>query len=231
MGLGPRVFTRIVLPTSASSGPPAHVDLLLADRLTCSRCGPDFGLILLAHEVAERRVIQGLLGCPNCREKYPVSGGFGDLRPPPRSLTEDSMPGPAGDPDSALRLAALMGVSEGHGHVLIAGPLAPLAPELRDLVPTIEFVAQDMSMRSVPEAVGVTRIAAGKMLPFVSSCMRAVALGGEEGISLIADGARVLIRGGRLVLNCEDETSAAEMEKTGLSVLLQEDGWWVAALP
>ena len=59
-----------------------NVDLI--DHLVCPRCGPPNGLLLLAHEVRDRRVLEGEFGCPNCRDRFPVSGGFGDLRPPPR---------------------------------------------------------------------------------------------------------------------------------------------------
>ena len=41
--------------------------ILLTDTLTCPRCGPDFGLILLAERIEGRRVMDGHLGCANCR--------------------------------------------------------------------------------------------------------------------------------------------------------------------
>ena len=53
--------------------------LALTDRMICPRCGPGFGLILLAHEVRDRRILEGDLGCPNCRDQYPVRKGFADL--------------------------------------------------------------------------------------------------------------------------------------------------------
>ncbi len=58
----------------------------LVDHLVCPRCGPPNGLILLAHEVRDRRVLEGEFGCPNCRDRFPVAGGFGDFRPPPRGV-------------------------------------------------------------------------------------------------------------------------------------------------
>ncbi len=61
---------------------PVKVDLV--DHLVCPRCGPPFGLVLLAHDVRDRRVRRGEFGCPNCRDRFPVEDGFGDLRPPPR---------------------------------------------------------------------------------------------------------------------------------------------------
>lgn len=60
------------------------MNAVLVDHLVCPRCGPPNGLVLLAHDVRDRRVHEGEFGCPNCRDRFPVEGGFGDLRPPPR---------------------------------------------------------------------------------------------------------------------------------------------------
>ena len=69
------------------------MNVALVDHLVCPRCGPPNGLLLLAHDVRERRVHEGEFGCPNCRDRFPVTGGFGDLRPPPR------VESPAGAPE------------------------------------------------------------------------------------------------------------------------------------
>ena len=57
-------------------GPPAAdragVNVGLTDHLVCPRCGPPFGLILLARDVRDRRVREGEFGCPNCRDRFPV---------------------------------------------------------------------------------------------------------------------------------------------------------------
>ena len=62
------------------------MNVTLTDHLVCPRCGPPFGLVLLARDVRERRVLEGEFGCPNCRDRFPVEKGFGDLRPPPRGV-------------------------------------------------------------------------------------------------------------------------------------------------
>jgi uncharacterized protein YbaR (Trm112 family) len=96
--------------------------LSLTDILTCPRCGPEFTLVLLADRVEDRRVLDGSLGCANCRERYPVHDGFADLRPPPAGPLPDAGAGPRPGPqDEAYRLAALMGVTQGPGFVLVLG--------------------------------------------------------------------------------------------------------------
>jgi uncharacterized protein YbaR (Trm112 family) len=80
------------------------VNLLLTDRLACPRCGPGFGLILLADRLEQRRVHQGTLGCPNCRDSFTVRGGFADLRAPPRGPLPEGLAG--GDPGLVAEAAA-----------------------------------------------------------------------------------------------------------------------------
>ena len=56
------------------------MNLLLTDLLACPRCDPPFGLVLLSEDTRDRRVYAGLLGCPNCRQEWRVSGGLADFR-------------------------------------------------------------------------------------------------------------------------------------------------------
>ena len=80
--------------------------ILVTDRLACSRCGPAFGLVLLADRLENRRVLSGHLGCANCRERYPIIEGFGDLRPLSVRSNEPHSPDEplaSDDPEEALR--------------------------------------------------------------------------------------------------------------------------------
>src|SRR5690606_39824682 len=109
--------------------------ILLTAILTCPRCGPDYGLILLADHIADRRVLAGTLGCPNCRERYAIHEGFGELGAGWSDTTS------ADAPDAAVRLAALLGVTEGPAFVLLVGASARHAEAVADLVPGIEVIA------------------------------------------------------------------------------------------
>ena len=160
--------------------------LLLTDRLICPRCGPGFGLILLADRLENRRVIEGSLGCPNCRDRFPVEGGFGDFRPPPRSA-EDEAPDiePPASP-SAMEVAALLGLSDGPGNVALIGDIAGHATALARLAPAVEFIGIAPGLRGWEEGEGVSRMTAGAFLPFSSGSLRGVGLLADRGPSMAA---------------------------------------------
>jgi len=205
------------------------VHLLVADRLVCPRCGPPFGLILLAERVVERRVLAGSFGCPNCRDRFAVVDGFADLRPPPRKpLPEPSTPPPQPDSGDGLRLAAFLGITEGPARVLLAGAASPHAASLVELVPELEVAAMDPALRAVPPRTGVSRMAAGAVLPFQSHTFQGVALAGEDGARLLAEAVRVLAHPGRIVLLDAPADLRSGMEGAGLRVVLDEGGVLVA---
>ena len=153
--------------------------ILLTDRLTCPRCGPDFGLILLAKRLAERRVLDGALGCPNCRDQFPIEGGFADLRPPPRDPLATALPAEDLDIEATNRLAALLGVSEGPGTIALVGSVAVHAAVLADRLPEIEVVAVDAATRVEVERDRVSRLVTGVELPFHPWTFRALATVGD----------------------------------------------------
>src|SRR5690606_2475537 len=124
----------------------------LTDVLTCPRCGPTTGLIVLADRLVDRRVLEGALGCPNCRTRYPIRGGVADLWPTEgTSQAESGAPGEAAsgvdEGEAAFRLAALMGVTRGPGFSLIVGGSAWLAPAVAAMIEQLEVVAVTLGPR------------------------------------------------------------------------------------
>jgi uncharacterized protein YbaR (Trm112 family) len=208
------------------------VHLLLTDRLTCPRCGPAFGLILLADRMNDRRVVDGLLGCPNCRDGFPVREGFGDLRAPPR--TEASPTGRAGPPadvdeTEAHRLMALIGVAEGPGTLLLAGAPARYAGWIARAVEGVEVMALDPDLAAWPETPRVSRLMARPGIPVFDRTLRGVAVDGALGSRWIREAARVVAPLGRVVVTEAPADAQAALLGAGLKVLAAEDGTVVAA--
>jgi uncharacterized protein YbaR (Trm112 family) len=197
------------------------MDTALSDLLTCPRCGPDWGLILLPAEVRESRVVAGFLGCANCRERYPVERGVADLRVTGTG-SEPVAAGGAGDRESAVRLAALLGLAEARGTVLVAGPMAVHAGELSSVVPDVEVVAVDGEPGARVSALRVTGV-----LPVRSRSLGGVVLSGGRA-ELLEEGARVLGPGGRLVLEPAPDDAVERVAAAGLVVVVEEGGAVVA---
>jgi uncharacterized protein YbaR (Trm112 family) len=196
--------------------------ILLTDILTCPRCGPAFGLILLADRAEERRVLEGMLGCSNCREKYPVRAGAIDFGAVPEAVP------PADDAAAAERLAALLGVTEGPAFVLLAGPAAAHAAAVAALVPGLEVLTIG-ARAAEADGAGVNRLYAGPPgLPIASGRVAAVALTGNAADTLLAEGARTVSPLGRLLLDPAPADAAERLTRHGMRIAAQQDGTAVA---
>lgn len=216
--------------------------ILVTDVLTCPRCGPEHGLVLLAERISARRVLEGRLGCSNCRERYPIHNGFADLRPGSsgarRSPESDGAPaeaggtsgggGAPGDEEGSVELAALLGLSEPRRLVLLAGEAARFAPGVAGAVEGLEVIAADAALAEWGEASGVSRVGLAGGLPFRSRSLGGVALGGDAGAEAIAEAARVLAPLGRLVLRGGSGGAGEAAGAAGLDVVLAEGDTVVA---
>ncbi len=197
--------------------------ILLTDRLICPRCGPGFGLILIADRLENRRVIDGSLGCPNCRDRFPVEGGFGDLRPPPRSTRDDAPDIEPPASPSVMEVAALLGLTDGPGNVALIGDLAGHATALAGLVPGVEFVGIAPGLRGWEEGEGVSRLNAGASLPFSDGSLRGVGLYSEGDPRMAGELARVVARDGRIAVWGAVREWEKALRSEGLDVLASDE--------
>lgn len=206
----------------------AFMDVALSDLLTCPRCGPTHGLILLPDEVRDRRVITGVLGCANCRDRYPVTDGVAKLgaggAPVPGRTKGTGVVGSAPDPEEAVRMAALLDLGEGVGVVLLAGPAAAYAGALAAMLPELSVVAVGAEAAG---AAGVSALRVDATVPLRSGALRGVALTGEWA-GRVEEGARLLGPAGRLVLERAPDGAAGRVQGLGLRVLLEQDEVLVA---
>jgi uncharacterized protein YbaR (Trm112 family) len=200
--------------------------ILLTDLLTCPRCGPEFGLVLLAERVEERRVREGRLGCPNCREQYPVRAGVADLRLPGAPAADATAVWPTEDADEAVRLAALLGLAEASGTVLLAGAAAAQAGAMAALLGQVEVVAWLAVPPDVPLPPRVNVLLGGERLPFRDRALRGVASSAHA--LPPGEALRVVQPGGRLVVRAAAEGAAAALEQLGAQLLLDQDDSVVA---
>jgi uncharacterized protein YbaR (Trm112 family) len=208
---------------------PMHI--LLTDVLTCPRCGPEFGLIVLADSLLNRRVSSGRLGCANCRESYPIEGGVADLRRGGGATPALAPPAPPADVEEAsYRVAALLGVGEASGMVLLGGFAPEVVARVAELLPGAEIAALAAGGGAGPEH-GYTLLRADGTLPFRSRSLRGVALSGAAAASYLDEALRVLLPGTRLVLDPAPDDAAAHLRDRGCALLLQEAGVVVASPP
>ncbi|HEY0809307.1 MAG TPA: hypothetical protein VGD49_04060 [Longimicrobiales bacterium] len=199
------------------------MNLQLTDQLTCPRCGPEYGLILLADRVEARRVYEGRLGCAKCRTHFVVKDGVADLVV--GEPADGAVDVAASDPG---RLAALMGVTEGPAMLLLLGPVERAAEEISARLEDIELIVAHGAIEAGVERMGVSRIRIGDMIPLRDGGMRAVAVANGSDAAQVRGAARVCALAARVVItNISDEVRAS-LPQLGLHVLAEQGETLVA---
>jgi len=184
--------------------------------------------------MVERRVIEGVLGCPNCRDSFEVHDGFADLRAPPRGAFPQGRAGPAAPFDEPSveeveRMVALLGIVRGPGTVAVTGSAAKFAGALVRLIEDIHVVAVDSDLRSWSDVPGVTRLTGAPGLPFFSRVLRGVVVDGTLGRAAVFEAGRVVAPMSRVVVVDAADDASEVLTEAGLDVLAVESGTVVAA--
>ena len=188
-------------------------------------------MIVLADRLEDRRVMGGRLGCANCRGSYPVAGGVADLGHPSVPALE-AVPTTSDAAERAYRTAALLGVQGGNAPVLVMEPAGEVAAAVAELVPEVHVLGLSIE-EPAPEPPGqrvLSRVRAGSRLPIRSRSLRGVAALGIKLEPLLDDIHRVMLPGGRLVVEPAPPGSSEALVLAGFTVLLEQDGVVVAAI-
>ena len=128
------------------------------------------------------------------------------MRPPPRKTGAAAPDIGAPASPSAIEVAALLGLTDGPGHVALIGDIAGHTTALAGLVPGVEFIGIAPGLRGWEEEEGVSRLNAGVPLPFSNGSLRGVGLFAEGEPSVAVDAsmagelARVVARDGRIAV-------------------------------
>jgi hypothetical protein len=146
-----------------------------------------------------------------------VAGGAGEGEAAP----------PGGD--RAFRLAALSGVAERTGSMLVRGASPELVAEVAALLPNAQLVGAGPA--PPPDGGGESQswVAHRGALPFRDRSLLAAAVVGPPGDLPLADLARVVAPGGRLVLDSAGPWGGASLPPGEWELLLEQDGVAVAS--
>jgi hypothetical protein len=167
----------------------------LVDSLRCVNAHEDTWLVAAVTRMDGRHIAEGTLGCPVCRRTYAVRDGvawFTDSPVADVGLT----PVASGSDDRAMRLAALLGLTEPGGIVVLGGTWSDCATAIAELGVAHVVIVNAASPTDGPQEVSC--IAVDDRLPFAAGSVRAIALDARLA-TLLPSAADVLRSRGRLV--------------------------------
>lgn len=178
----------------------------------------DSWLVARADALDARHIVRGELGCPICAARYPVHDGVVDFAAGSSRPTDVRA-----EQGLALRAAALLGLTEPGGLVVLAGDSSACADELLAMTEGVQLLALDFAPGL--ESGGPLSLARiGDVLPLAEGCARGIVLDVAHATSsLLRGAARALAPGGRLL------APASAPVPSMLRELARDDRHWVAA--
>jgi hypothetical protein len=170
----------------------------LVDSLRCVNVHEDTWLVAAVARMDGRHIVDGTLGCPVCRRTYAIRDGvawFGDAEQATGSASL-TISGSSTDETRTMRAAALLGLTEPGGIVILGGSWTDFAPALAELGAAHVVVVNRAAPSDAPQEVSAMVV--GERLPFAAGSVRSVALD-DEMSSVLESAAFVLRSRGRLV--------------------------------
>lgn len=189
----------------------------LVNDLRCPRQHEETWLVASAVRTVDRDIVEGTLGCPICHAEYPIRDGtawFDEMSAvAPSSVRPDA--------ERAMRIAALLDLSDAQGFAVLAGSHGPLADVLRGVVPP-HLVALNPTS-PVATGQGTSALVIRDGIPLADATCRGVVLDAAHADATHLEAAvRVLQPRGRLV------APAATPLPHSVSELARDDELWVA---
>ena len=191
----------------------------LVDALRCPVPHEESWLVASATRMEARHIVDGTLGCPVCRAEYPVRNGVADFRRAPASeVMAPALAVPRGDPATAMRLAAFLGLSDALGFVVLLDAWGAQAAALRELVETpIVLVDPPAGIEGEP---GISVVLSDGVPPLALGTARATAVG-QSSPDRAAAAVRITRAGGRLLAPVVLPVS------DGVREIARDDSLWV----
>lgn len=196
----------------------------LVDALRCGRPHALTWLVASSFEMADRHIVRGVLGCPECGARYPIERGIADFRG--GQVTADpTPPAEAPDPEMAVRLAALLDLVEPRGLVVLAGSWTAAAHELAAIAEGVRVLGVEPTP-GTESGWGVSLALTGEELPLRPGTARGIALDAAHAApSYLASAARALRANGRLLAPVTAPIPA------DLTEVARDERYWLAVKP
>jgi hypothetical protein len=174
-----------------------------------------------ADELVARHIVRGELGCPVCEARYPVRDGVADFT---SGMAHPAGPSADAATDGmAVRAAALLGLHEPGGIVVLAGEWSAAANEILEMTEDGQLLALDY-VSELRSGGALSLALIGDVLPLAAGSVRGIALDAAHATpSLLAGAERALAPGGRLIAPASARLPASLRE------LARDDQHWVAA--
>jgi hypothetical protein len=195
----------------------------LVDSLRCLTPHEETWLVAAASRMDGRHILEGVLGCPICRREYAIRLGtawFTAVQPDGADsrLTTHAT---ESDDAAAMRAAALLGLSEPGGIVVLGGSWAGSADAVAKLGASHVVVLDTPASDSSPQEV--SSLVVDDRLPFGTGGVRGIAVdGGLASPAFLSSAASSLRSRGRLVAPSD------ALVPDGVEVLARDDVNWVA---
>ena len=188
----------------------------LVDALRCPVPHEESWLVAAAARIEHRHIVQGTLGCPVCSAEYPIADGVVYFR---RGAEHQAASLPGAHAEPALRLAAMLDLTDAQGFAVLLGRWGSWAEELSAIVET-SLILVDPPV-GVIGAPGISVLRTDGDVPLASGAARAMAID-EVSVTRAASAVRATRTRGRVVA----PSTLALPE--GVRELARDDGLWVA---
>lgn len=187
----------------------------LVDALRCPVLHEESWLVAAALRMESRHIVEGTLGCPVCAAEYAIRDGIADFR---RGDGYPSSPRRPGDATIALRLAALLNLTDAQGFAVLLGAWGSHATELSAVCETPLILVDPPA--DVTGSPGISVLRTDGLVPLAVGAARAIAL--DLGGTLRLDSAiRATRPKGRVVALIDVDIPADVRE------LARDDTMWV----
>lgn len=194
----------------------------LVDTLRCLSVHEESWLVAASDETEGRHIMRGLLGCPVCHARYPIEHGIADFSNGARVPVALDGDDQGTDESAAVKLAAMLDLTDPSGYVILTGEWALLGAALREIVPVMV-----LAVNPHPDAVmgdGVSGVTTLDRIPVAASSARAIAFdAGADPYGLDLAAALGAVKpGGRVVANVAVDVP------DDVAILARDSEHWVA---